>query len=241
MELLLLSNSQLPGREPFVHAAAELGPFLAGTDVVHFVAYALHDRDGYTARIAAVLRHFGVTVAAVHAAPDPAAAVRAARVLLVGGGNTFRLLSALQRTGLVEIVRERVARGELRYIGSSAGSNVAAPTIRTTNDMPIVAVPDLRSFGLVPFQINPHYLDADPASTHMGETRAQRLEQFLEENDVAVVGMREGAWLRRRGAALQLGGATGAVLFRRGVPPHELAPGADLGFLLATEPRYDTA
>jgi dipeptidase E len=180
-------------------------------------------------------------VTGVHALPDPAAAVATARVLLVGGGNTFRLLAALQRTGLIPLVRERVARGELRYIGSSAGSNVAAPTIRTTDDMPIVAVPDLRAFGLVPFQINPHYLDADPASTHMGETRAQRLEQFLEENDVPVIGLREGAWLRRSGGAVRLGGPTGAVLFGRGAAPRELEPGADLAFLLATEPRYDVS
>ena len=182
---------------------------------------------------------FGVRVIGLHACADPAAALAAARVVLVGGGNTFRLLAALRREGLLGIVRERVGAGTLRYIGSSAGSNVAAPTIRTTNDMPIVAVPDLTAFGLVPFQINPHYLDADPVSTHMGETRAQRLEQFLEENDVPVVGIREGAWLRRSGTRLHLGGPSGAVLFRRGAAPSELEPGADLSFLLATEPRYD--
>lgn len=239
MELLLLSNSQLPGREPFAHVAEELAPLL-GREVL-FVPYALADRAGYTARVAAALAPFGARVTGLHAVPDPVAAVRAARVLFVGGGNTFRLLAALRRAELLDVVRDRVWRGELTYIGSSAGSNVAAPTIRTTNDMPIVGVPDLRAFDLVPFQINPHYLDADPASTHMGETRAQRLEQFLEENDVPVVGLREGAWLRRSDTRLQLGGPTGGVLFRRGTARLELAPGADLAFLFTATPRYDVA
>ena len=161
----------------------------------------------------------------------------AARVLFVGGGNTF---GCWPRCGApTSTPRPRAASGATYII--SAGSNVAAPTIRTTNDMPIVGVPDLRAFNLVPFQINPHFLDADPASTHMGETRAQRLEQFLEENDVPVVGLREGAWLRRRDAQLELGGPTGGVLFGRGQAPLALAPGADLSRLLNAIPRYDVA
>jgi dipeptidase E len=124
-------------------------------------------------------------------------------------------------------------------MGSSAGTNMACPTLRTTNDMPIVEPGTFRSFGLLPFQINPHYLDPDPASTHMGETREKRIEQFLEENDVPVLGMREGSWLRRNGSMLTLGGTTGARLFRRGAAPQEFADGADLSFLLDLPANFD--
>jgi dipeptidase E len=117
---------------------------------------------------------------------------------------------------------------------------MACPSLRTTNDMPIVQPPTFEALGLVPFQVNPHYLDADPTSKHRGETREQRIVEFLEENDVAVVGLREGSWLRQCGPSLQLGGISGARLFRRGEPAREYAPGADLSWLLDAEPRFDT-
>lgn len=239
VELLLLSNSRLPGRAPLEHVRDELFGFLAGAEVVHFAAHALHDRDAYAAQIAELLEPYGVRTVALHSSARPLAAIDEAEVLFVGGGNTFRLLAALRATGILETVRERVLSGALRYLGSSAGSNLAAPTIRTTNDMPIVDVAPLGALGLVPFQINPHYLDADPASQHMGETRAERIAQFLEENDVPVVGLREGAWLRREGDVLRLGGPSGAMLFRRGAEPEALADGADLSFLLEADARFD--
>ena len=116
------------------------------------------------------------------------------------------------------------------YIGSSAGSNVAAPTIRTTNDMPIVQPPSFDALGLVSFQINPHYLDPDPNSKHMGETREERIRQFLEENDTPVVGLREGAMLRIENGETILRGSTGARIFRKGSEPVEILPGAQLRF-----------
>ncbi|HEX2188024.1 MAG TPA: dipeptidase PepE [Longimicrobiaceae bacterium] len=238
-DLLLLSNSLLHGRGYLEHALDAVRDFLGGRRAVHFVPFALQDHDGYTARVAEALAPLGVQVTGLHRTPDPRGAVESAEVLFVGGGNTFRLLRAVQRLGLPEVVRRRVEAGELAYLGSSAGTNHACPTIRTTNDMPIVQPDDFRAFGLVPFQINPHYQDADPATTHMGETREERIRQFLEENDVAVLGMREGAWLRRRGPALVLEGTTGAVLFRRGEEPAELRGGADLGFLLDLPARFD--
>ncbi|NJD11361.1 MAG: dipeptidase PepE [Gemmatimonadetes bacterium] len=238
-DLLLLSNSVVHGRDYLEHALPEIEAFLAGRRTVLFVPYALADRDGYTAKVATALAPLGVTVRGAHASPDPARAAAEAEVLFVGGGNTFRLLQGVQRAGLLEPVRRRVAAGELAYLGSSAGTNLACPTIRTTNDMPIVQPASLEAFGLLPFQVNPHYLDPDPSSTHMGETREERITQFLEENDVPVLGIREGSWLRRTEGTLLLGGSTGAVLFRRGVSMERLTPGTDLSFLLAITGRFD--
>jgi dipeptidase E len=241
MELLLLSNSRTHGRPFLEHALEEVRGFLADGKRLVFVPFALKDHDGYTAVVAEALRPLGVEVVGAHTAADPRDLVRDAGAVFVGGGNTFRLLAALGRTGLLDVIRERVQGGTLRYMGSSAGTNMAAPTIRTTNDMPIVEPDSFEALGLVPFQINPHFLDADPGSTHMGETREQRLTEFLEENDVPVLGMREGAWLRVSAGRARLGGTTGARLFTRGAEPREMEPDADLSFLLDAAPKFDTA
>ncbi len=238
-DLLLLSNSSVYGRGYLEHALPAIGEFLGGYKTVHFAPYALLDRDGYTEHARSTLAQFDVSVIGLHTTPDPAAAVESAEVVFVGGGNSFRLLQALQNNGLLEPIRRRVSAGELSYMGSSAGTNMSCPTVRTTNDMPIVEPGSFESFGLIPFQINPHYLDPDPASTHMGETREMRILQFLEENDVAVLGMREGAWLRRRDRELRLGGTTGARLFERGQEPREFQDGDDLSFLLDRTPGFD--
>ena len=238
-DLLLLSNSTVHGRGFLEHALDAIAEFLAGHRTVYFAPFALADHDGYTGRVQAALRPLGVEVVGLHAAADPRAELERAEALFVGGGNTFRLLRSVQRLGLLEPVGRRVAAGSLRYLGSSAGTNHACPSIRTTNDMPIVQPDSFAAFGLVPFQINPHYQDPDPASTHMGETREQRLREFLEENDVPVLAMREGSWLRRRGGSLALAGTTGAVLFRRGVAPVSYDGGSDLSFLLTLPARFD--
>lgn len=236
--LLLLSNSSLHGMGFLEHALDAIADFLDGRTTVHFAPFALADHDGYTAKVAEVLEPLGVRVIGLHTV-DARAAVGDADVLFVGGGNTFRLLKAIQGPGLLEPVRRRAAAGELAYLGSSAGTNLSCPTIRTSNDMPIVDPESFEAFGLVPFQINPHYQDPEPDSTHMGETRAQRITEFLEENDVPVLGMREGAWLRRQGAGLTLHGETGALLFRRGRDPEPFDSGADLSFLLGERARFD--
>jgi dipeptidase E len=212
---------------------------LIGTKAAYFAPYAVADYDGSTQRVRDALSQFGVEVIGLHTTSSARAAVEGAEVLFVGGGNSFRLVRALQEHGLLELVRRRVKAGELRYIGSSAGTNMACPTMRTTNDMPIVQPSSFEAFGLIPFQINPHYQDPDPNSTHMGETREQRIVQFLEENDVAVLGMREGSWLHRRGDDLILGGTTGARLFMRGQEPRELTENDDLSFLLTLTPCFD--
>lgn len=237
MELLLLSNSRNHGQGFLEHAREELRAF--APDRIVFVPYALADHDGYTATVASALEPLGIEVVGVHTAIDPRSVLRTAEAVFVGGGNSFRLLRAIQRADLLQSIRDRAREGALRYIGSSAGTNLAAPTIRTTNDMPITQPVSFDALGLVPFQINPHYLDPSPDNTHMGETREQRLGEFLEENDVPVLGIREGSWLRVSDHRAWLGGANGARLFQRGSEARELAADADVSFLLETEPRFD--
>jgi dipeptidase E len=154
-------------------------------------------------------------------------AIRTAEAIFLGGGNTFRLLKSLYDFEVLKVIGERVREG-MPYIGSSAGSNVACPTIRTTNDMPIVEPPSLVALNLFPYQINPHYLAPDPSSTHMGETRDERLLQYLEENKIPVVGLREGAMIRCENGGAVLKGTHGARIFQRAMAPFELEPGANL-------------
>jgi len=240
MQLLLLSTSTVYGGTYLEYALDVVKDFLGDCRRVHFAAYAGADLDHYTARVAAALRPLGLSVTGLHATGRPPRdSVNEAEVLFVGGGNSFRLLRAFQRLELLDVVRERARAGQLRYWGSSAGSNLACPTIRTTNDMPIVEPAGLRALGLIPFQLNPHYVDADPGSTHMGETREQRLLQFLEVNDVPVLGLREGSLLRLRQHTLELRGSATARLFRRGDAPADYAPGSDLSSLLTISPRFD--
>lgn len=239
INLFLLSNSSQPGMSYLEHAMDALQTFLDGERTIHFVPYAVGNHEGYTSTVQQILARSGITVRGVHSFASPRRAIEEARVLYVGGGNSFRLLKTLQQYDLLDIVRRRVMNGELRYMGASAGSNMACPSLRTTNDMPIVQPRSFEAFGLIPFQINPHYLDADPNSTHMGETRERRIEEFLEENDVPVLGMREGCWLRRNGDTLRLDGMTGACLFTRNADPQECAPGADLSWLLGVKASFD--
>jgi dipeptidase E len=231
MRLLLISNSTLYGSGYLDHAEAEIRDFLGDVKRVLFVPYALHDRDEYAANAQQRFAKMGYELSSIHTAPDPRKAVEDTEAMFIGGGNTFRLLKALYDADLLDPIRRRVAE-EMPYIGSSAGSNVAAPTIRTTNDMPIVQPPSFDALGLVWFQINPHYLDPDKNSTHMGETREQRLVQFLEENDTPVAALREGAILRIEDNITLLKGSTGARIFRRGFEPVETSPGDQLDALL---------
>jgi dipeptidase E len=230
--ILLISNSTLHGSGYLDHAEAELRSFLGNVKRVLFVPYALFDRDKYAATAQQRFQKMGYELTSIHAASDPVEAINDTDAIFVGGGNTFRLLKALYDFELLEPIRARVARG-MPYIGSSAGSNVAGPTIKTTNDMPIVQPPSFDALGLVSFQLNPHYLDADPNSTHMGETREERIKQFHEENDTPVVGLREGTMLRIENGQTILLGSTGARIFRPGVEPLEVTPGNQLDAYLA--------
>ena len=220
MRLLLISSSVVHGFGFLDQPEPEIREVLAGRRVVSFVPFAMRDHDGYTATVRERLGAMGFEVAQVQNAAD----VAAAEAVFVGGGNSFRLLKTLYERSLLDPIRMRVRAGA-PYIGSSAGTNVATPSIRTTNDMPIVYPPSFDALGLVPFQINPHYLDADPDSTHQGETREMRLREFHEENAAPVVGLREGSMLEVVDGAVTLLGTRTARIFRRDQEPVESGPG----------------
>jgi dipeptidase E len=223
--LLLLSNSMNPGGRYLSHTRAAIKRFLgpAGHDAL-LVPYAgvRIEWDAYHRRVADALAPIGVRVRAIHHADDPRRAVAECSAVLVGGGNTWHLLDLLQRHDLVRAIRARVEAGA-PYMGWSAGSNVACPTIRTTNDMPIVAPRSLDALGLVPFQINPHYTEAR-LRNHGGETRVDRLREFCTANPtMPVVALREGSWLEVESGAAVLRGPKRALVYlaesRRSVAP----------------------
>jgi dipeptidase E len=229
--ILLISNSTLYGSGFLDHAEGEIRAFLGTIRRVLFVPFALFDRDAYAAKARCRFNTLGYELDSIHEAPDKSRAVKDAAAIFIGGGNTFRLLTTLYEYQILTLIRERVEDG-MPYVGSSAGSNVAGPTIKTTNDMPIVEPPSFKALNLVSFQINPHYLDSDPGSKHMGETREERILEFLEENDTPVVGLREGAMVRLEEGATILKGSTGARIFRKGQQPVEATPGTRLDDLI---------
>ena len=173
----------------------------------------------------------GIRVRSVHREKDPAAFIRRAEAICVGGGNTFALARKMQQQGLLQVILRKVKAGT-PYVGWSAGSNVCCPTICTTNDMPIVQPESFRAIGAVKFQINPHYLDANPEG-HAGETREQRILEYIEANPRRwVVGLREGCMLRYVEGRLELLGKRPMRIFKKGITPYEVQPGDDLSFLL---------
>jgi dipeptidase E len=225
--ILLISNSTVYGCDYLDHVEQQIKSFLGTTRKVLFFPFALFDRDVYATKAKARFAVMGYSVETAHAVSDPNQAIEQTDAIFIGGGNTFRLLKALQDLDLLDPIRQRVKRGA-PYIGSSAGSNVAGPTIKTTKDMPIVQPRSFDSLGLVPFQISPHFRDPDPNSKHMGETQEERILQFLEENETPVVGIREGAWLICENGAVTLRGEAGARIFRRGEIPTEAKPGDNI-------------
>jgi dipeptidase E len=229
--LLLISNSTNHGQGYLDHVLSEIDGFLGPVRRLVFVPFALRDREGYGARVRERLAAIGVEVETLTADTAGQRMTREAEAVFTGGGNTFRLLKTLEDSGILPILRER-GRSGMPYLGSSAGTNIAAPTIRTTNDMPIVEPASFEALQFVSFQINPHYLDPDPGSTHMGETREQRIKEFHEENATPVVGIREGAWIRVEGRRATLGGTRGARIFRQGQAPEERTAGESLDDLL---------
>ncbi len=214
--ILLISNSTQHGSGYLEHCAENVREFLGdAVERVLFVPYALHDLDGYASVAREGVGKIGYALDSIHTTADPRSAVAEAEAIFIGGGNTFRLLNRLYELDLLAPIRERVA-ASIPYIGTSAGSNVACLSIKTTNDMPIVYPPSFDALQLVPIQLNPHFIDPAPGSLHMGETRETRIREFHEMSDDVVVALREGAMLRVEGDATRLLGIDGRPLSRTG-------------------------
>jgi dipeptidase E len=239
MRLLLMSNGYSPDGGGYLeHAVELLAEVLADVRQIVFLPYGLRDWDGHTAVVRDALAPLGVEVIGAHRSYSPPSTVESAEAVFIGGGNAFRLLATMYRLDILKPIIAKVRQG-MPYIGTSAGTNVACPTIRTTNDMPIAEPPSLSALSLIPFQINPHYPAREVFDGHLGETRDRRLSEFLEDNDVPVLAMQEGAWLEINEARAALGGVRGAKIFRRGKTATAVLPGADLSPLLATTGHFD--
>lgn len=235
MNLLLISNSTNPGEEYLGWPREEIKDYLSKRKIkrVLFIPFAgvTFSYDEYENKVSSVFKSLGFEVYSIHKENDPIKAVKEAEAIAVGGGNTFHLVKEMQRLGLMKVIRERVMAG-IPYMGWSAGSNVACPSLKTTNDMPIVEPESFDCMGLVPFQINPHYLDAHPAN-HGGETREQRIEEFLVANpDMYVAGLREATLLLYENGILSLRGKNKMRVFKNEQEPEEFEPGSNISFLM---------
>ena len=242
MNLLLISNSTMAGEAYLSWPRPHIEKFLKQNHIseVCFVPYAgislsekgIEDSyDNYAERVGNVFQSLGAKLVSVHTVDDPGRLMKEAQAIVVGGGNTFHLVHQLQTKGLMEIIKTKVQQGT-PYIGWSAGSNIACPSLKTTNDMPIIEPPSFTTLGVLPFQINPHYLDANPDG-HGGETRQQRIEEFLIVNpEMKVAGLREGTLFHLEGEKLHLVGGKPLRVFEYKKEPRELNPGEDVNFLM---------
>ena len=234
MKLLLSSNSTMPGEDYLGFPSPYIKQFLGDKPVkALFIPYAAvtFSFDEYELKVNEAFRRVGHSVVGIHQFDNPAKAIEDAEAIVVGGGNTWQLVRMLHDQNLMMAIRRNVQSGT-PYIGWSAGSNVACPTLRTTNDMPIIDPTSFNTTGLVPFQINPHYMDANPDG-HAGETREQRINEFIEINPLTfVVGLREGTLLKLENEKLELIGNRSARIFIQGLDAYELNPGDDFNFLL---------
>ena len=233
MNLLLISNSTNAGEQYLQYPIQNIASFLQGVSEVVFVPYAAvtFSYAAYEAKVQARFNEIGIKVRSVHSAKDPRRMIREAQAICVGGGNTFALAKKMQEQGLMKAILKKIKDGT-PYVGWSAGSNVSCPTICTTNDMPIVQPESFKAIGAVKFQINPHYLDANPEG-HAGETREQRIEEYIEANPRRwVVGRREGCMLHLHDGKMDLIGPRPMRIFKKGVETFEVNAGDDLSFLL---------
>lgn len=233
MKLLLISNSTNAGEEYLKYPIGQIGAHLKGVSEIAFVPYAAvtFSYDEYEAKVQRRFDEIGIKVHSVHHDADARRTILEAEAIAVGGGNTFALAKMMQEQNLMEAICAKI-NGGTPYVGWSAGSNVTCPTICTTNDMPIVEPQSFRAIGAIPFQINPHYLDANPVG-HAGETREQRILEYIAANrNIYVVGLREGCMLKVEDDQLSLIGSRPMRIFRYGEEAREVVACDDLSFLM---------
>ncbi len=231
--ILIASTSTIHGSGYLDYILEELKEFFKNTSEILFIPYARPDgitHEEYTTKAAEAFAKIDKTVRGIHEFDDATQAVKQAQGIFTGGGNTFVLVNQLYKNSLLEPLKEAIGQGT-PYLGTSAGSNICGLTINTTNDMPIVYPPSFKTLGLVPFNINPHYLDPDPTSTHKGETRETRIKEFHAYNSPPVVGLREGSWLDVNGDSIILKGKLQARIFEYNKTPYEVEPATELNLL----------
>ncbi|NQX86382.1 MAG: dipeptidase PepE [Flavobacteriaceae bacterium] len=231
--IIIASTSTVHGSGFLEYILNDLEVFFQHTDSILFIPYARPSgisHDEYTAKASDAFSKIGKKVKGIHTFKDPVEAVQKAKGIFVGGGNTFVLVNKLYKHNLIDPIQAAVTSGT-PYVGTSAGSNICGLNIRTTNDMPIVYPPSFKTFGFVPFNINPHYLDPNPESTHMGETRATRIKEFHKYNTQPVVGLREGSYLEINGTQIILKGLLKARVFEHNKTAYEVLPQSDLSGL----------
>ena len=233
-KLFIVSTSTVYGKPYLSYLIEEMSSFFSGCKKVLFIPYARPggiSHDAYTEKAASVFNEIDIEVKGIHEFSNTTDGLSWADGFFTGGGNTFVLLNQLYENNLIEPLRQEILAGK-PYMGTSAGSNITGMTISTTNDMPIVQPPSFKALELVPFNINPHYLDPNPDSTHMGETRETRIMEFHVYNNLKAVGLREGSALKVIGDEISLWGSLPARIFQSGKQPVELKPNEDLTFLL---------
>ena len=231
--ILIASTSTVHGSGPLEYLLDVLKVHFESAKEILFIPYARPggiSHDNYTAHVAKAFQKIGKTVKGIHEFDNPVAAIEQAEGLFTGGGNTFVLVNQLYKSKVIPALKAAVNKGT-PYLGTSAGSNICGLTMNTTNDMPIVYPPSFITLGLVPFNINPHYLDPNPDSTHMGETRETRIKEFHAFNTPPVVGLREGSWIEVKGDHLTLKGDLNARIFEFDKAPYEVPPQTDLSNL----------
>lgn len=230
MNIILASTSTLFGGEYLEYLKEELIQLYKGIDEIVFIPFARPggiSHDDYTAKARFFFETIHIKVKALHEFENKAEALNQAKGYFTGGGNTFLLVKTLHEEGLMSVLKENVSAGKA-YLGCSAGSNIGGQNMKTTNDMPIVYPPSFDCMGLVPFNINPHYLDPNPDLKHNGETRETRIREFLTQNDIKVVGLREGNWIRRTGDSITVEGSELTRIFEKGKEPYEIEAGSRL-------------
>ena len=231
--IIIASTSTLHGGDYLDYLLAELQQHFQDCKTILFIPYARSGgitHEEYTSKVASAFAKININVKGIHEFENPATAIKNAEGIFTGGGNTFLLVTQLYKNQLMDVLAETVKSGT-PYLGTSAGSNICGLTMQTTNDMPIIYPPSFQTLGLIPFNLNPHYLDPDDQSTHMGETRETRIKEFHAFNSVPVLGLREGSWLDVKGEKIILKGSLTARLFRQNQTPEEIESGTDLSFL----------